>query len=611
MIPLPADLLLAKAVDWVWQASLAGAVLAVLVVVLQLAFGRTMPPRWRYVLWLLVVGRLLMPVVPPSSFSVFNWLGHGSISAVVPIQLPTEGAPRAGETPALRSLDVAATSVSGAVVAKPDAVAAIRRETSVLPWRNIIGWVWLLGATGYWLLVLVQHWRLASALKREKPITDPRFLAMLAEGKATLRLRGNVRAIETARVSVPAVFGFVRPELLLPKGMLDTWETPALRHVILHELVHVRRRDVLLNWVLVLVQGLHWFNPAVWYALRRLRAEREIVCDVVVLSHLGAADRRNYGATLLKLVQTLSRPIQVPSLTSILTRQNEIERRMTMISQFKPSTRRTAFASTALLLVLACFTFTRAADKKQPVPSETAASQAETARKTFADQQDRSIRILEIERAKQRDEIHRKQGELDMLKEKLQITGMDATAGAAMTADNLRELEKERISFTAEYRRMRSSYQQLTNFTKAELRAVLPTATPDPLLNRLLEEFASVEQKIAETGVSQGTNHPELAGLQARREKIHTQIDERVEGILNGLKIRMEGLRIHLETLQAEADQATKRDIEQAIQRQPYYRAQRDLENLQQVAERLDARIWQEKVDSALPRNTLPRNKVE
>ena len=285
---MPAGSLLDRALDWVWRASLAGAFLTALVLVLQFVLGKKLPPRWRYGLWLLVVARLLMPVAPTSSFSVFNWIEWRSQTAPAPASVVSSDAHGAGETPALRS--------AGSSLA-PDRDALTRTESdalsgkaaihgTALSLRTVLAWAWLAGVAGYWLFVLVQHWRFAARLKHEHPVTDGRILALLEACKAELRLRTSVRLLETTRVSTPAVFGYFRPRLLLPKALLDTWDTPELRHVILHELVHIRRRDVLLNWVLIFAQGLHWFNPAVWFALRRLRAEREVLCDAIVLSHL-------------------------------------------------------------------------------------------------------------------------------------------------------------------------------------------------------------------------------------------------------------------------------------------------------------------------------------
>jgi beta-lactamase regulating signal transducer with metallopeptidase domain len=575
------------------------------VLVLQFVLGTKMPPCWRYALWLLVVARLLMPVTPASTVSLFNWIGWRSTVAGAPTSVVPPGTQGAGETPALRSQDPIATTARDVGLRAETLLSSslVQLEPASPTWREVVAWVWLLGATGYGLFVLVQHGRLAGALRHAKPVADPRFLSLLEEGRSMLGVRKHVTTVETSLISTPAIFGFLQPRLLIPASLMSSWDERELRHVILHELVHVRRRDVLLNWVLVFVQALHWFNPAVWFALRRLRAEREVLCDAVVLSHLHPTEHRGYGATLIKLVHAISQPVRLPSLAPILNTPNEIERRMTMITQFKPSTRRAAFASAVLLLALAGLTFTRAADKEMTKPAAPVAAEAsaDVAKKVEAERRERGILTLENERAVHLAEINKIQREMDQLKEKLQISELDAATSAALMADSLREFEKQRISTTSEYQRLHSLYQQLTNFTRAELRRSIPTASPDPLLHRLLEEEAIADQKIAEGGNIKSLSHPEVAGLLRRRETIEKQIDERVDGIMAGLRIRLEGLRVQLNGSQAEFDKLKQKNIEESIQRRPYYDLKRLLENLQFIVERLNVRIWQEKVDAALP----------
>jgi bla regulator protein blaR1 len=74
-------------------------------------------------------------------------------------------------------------------------------------------------------------------------------------------IRCPIDMIETARVGSPALFGLVRPRLLIPPGCLRAFRETELRHVLLYELAHPRRGDLWLNWWMVWIQAVHWFNP--------------------------------------------------------------------------------------------------------------------------------------------------------------------------------------------------------------------------------------------------------------------------------------------------------------------------------------------------------------
>jgi polysaccharide biosynthesis transport protein len=127
-------------------------------------------------------------------------------------------------------------------------------------------------------------------------------------------------------------------------------------------------------------------------------------------------------------------------------------------------------------------------------------------------------------------------------------------------------------------------------------------ASPDPQLGILLERLADTEQKLASLSEIYSPEHPEIASLRKMFDKITTQVNDRLDGILEGLKAKTLSSKARLDRLQAEVDKAKSNDIKTAIDRRPYAQAKRDLESLQLVRERLTLRIIQEKVDAAIPR---------
>src|SRR4029077_14707038 len=102
--------------------------------------------------------------------------------------------------------------------------------------------------------------------------------------------------------------------LLLPLSVLRDFDRRELRLIFLHELAHLRRNDVLTNWLVAILQIIHWFNPLLWLAFARLRADRELACDELVLSVTQQQERRVYGQTMIKLLQTLSRGTVLPGM---------------------------------------------------------------------------------------------------------------------------------------------------------------------------------------------------------------------------------------------------------------------------------------------------------
>jgi beta-lactamase regulating signal transducer with metallopeptidase domain len=99
-----------------------------------------------------------------------------------------------------------------------------------------------------------------------------------------LTVRCPVRFLQSPRVSAPVVVGWLRPLVLIPASAIAGISAEQLDALIAHELAHIRRLDPLVNVLLVAVETLLFYHPAVWWVTRRIRIERENCCDDVAVS---------------------------------------------------------------------------------------------------------------------------------------------------------------------------------------------------------------------------------------------------------------------------------------------------------------------------------------
>lgn len=124
-----------------------------------------------------------------------------------------------------------------------------------------------------------------------------------------LGLPRRVRVVESPHAPVPLVWGILRPVIALPSASRH-WSADRLRAVLLHELIHVQRRDLLAQVVAQAACCLYWFHPLAWIAAREQRRERERACDDAVLGRgIGAAE---YAGHLVDLVRGLT--VEAPAM---------------------------------------------------------------------------------------------------------------------------------------------------------------------------------------------------------------------------------------------------------------------------------------------------------
>jgi capsular exopolysaccharide synthesis family protein len=200
------------------------------------------------------------------------------------------------------------------------------------------------------------------------------------------------------------------------------------------------------------------------------------------------------------------------------------------------------------------------------------------------------------------------QHEVDILKTKLGITDIEAQQGGSMPAiepETLRKLEGTRIEAAADFARMESTYTSLTNCSATELRRAMANAVQDPLLMRVLEDYSVQQAKLASLTNTLGQANAEVKGIRDTLLVLDREIENRLDGILRGLKVTMDATRARVESLAAQVSNAKSNDIAQAVARRPYMQKKRDLENWQFLRERLYARIMQEKVEAAIPKTGI------
>ncbi len=128
------------------------------------------------------------------------------------------------------------------------------------------------------------HVRMHRRLRGAVPL-GPHGLPIDLDGlRRLVGLRRAVPVLETPEVAAPAVWGWVRPRLLLPPGLASELPPAQLSWVLLHELVHIRRGDIWVATLQRLVQAAYFFHPVAWLANRIIDAQREYACDDAALA---------------------------------------------------------------------------------------------------------------------------------------------------------------------------------------------------------------------------------------------------------------------------------------------------------------------------------------
>lgn len=277
--------------------SLTGGIVIVLVLVIRLFLTR-LPKIFSYLLWGVVLLRLLCPVSFSSGLSVFQVIAHAGIiqtesneAQALPLRFPTVNW-NAASNADTNANNTSIFYMEGKTGTNADPMTALdvpynKKEADMSGHdspsnvQTACAAVWLLGSMVLWLYSIVSIIR----LKRQ-------LIGTVPDQKSA---HNNIYLCDYIHTAF--VMGVLRPRIYLPTTLTETER----HYILLHEQTHIRRGDHVLRLLAFLALSLHWFNPLVWCAFFLSEKDMEMSCDEAVMRQMGTDLRAAYSASLLNL----------------------------------------------------------------------------------------------------------------------------------------------------------------------------------------------------------------------------------------------------------------------------------------------------------------------
>jgi beta-lactamase regulating signal transducer with metallopeptidase domain len=240
---------------WVLNISIIGSVAGL--IVLSLRKIKVLPRFVVYVLWVLPLIRLWLPFGIANEYSLLSLISRFTTKTVVVWK----------ELPQI----TATNSIMGANSYFP-----IEYKTDLLEnVFNVSSVVWIILCLTAILTSVLLYFFTKSELKSAELI------------------EGNI--YKSDRITTTAVYGIIRPKIIISAAIANE----DIGYIILHEQVHIERRDNLFRVVALITACVHWFNPLTWIFLKYFFADMEFACDARVLKNLNERQTKEYARTIL------------------------------------------------------------------------------------------------------------------------------------------------------------------------------------------------------------------------------------------------------------------------------------------------------------------------
>lgn len=359
-------------VDALVQVALYSAAITAGILLFRFIFKNRISSKLQYLMWWLLILRLLMPVTPDIGlhFNLQDMLLKQAHQAELPTPAPV--------------LDVAPASVPNTQSSYESVAPAVQPDTDIAPsqhvnpakstdWYSIVFVVWLLGAIGFlgWLIFVklryyesLQH--LMAGGPREVYELYDRCCKELCVKPLPLWIVNKSMS--------PGIAFFGEPVLLVPLSLCN--DESRLRFALLHELTHKKRGDHYMTLLLNILRAVYWFDPVVHFAFSELRSDMESACDSDVLAYIGHGQKRGYLTVILDMFSYDTEPILG---MSQIRSKRMAKRRMKgafMKNRTSPAFRAITLCI-ALIMSLCCFTTACQSAPEKDIPGMAAEQTAD------------------------------------------------------------------------------------------------------------------------------------------------------------------------------------------------------------------------------------------
>ncbi|MCK5763027.1 MAG: hypothetical protein KAH05_02810, partial [Clostridiales bacterium] len=292
--------------------SMKASIAIVIVMLFRFVLKGRMKSAFVYMMWGIVLFRLLVPVNIESVYSVFNVVSVPETAVgfnIEPYVRPTE------------SVDMI-NQINGNEI-------AIIEET---PMGDIFSKIWSAGVMIFilWFAVVFT-----------------RFKNRLVCGERFMKYRGKYDVHVCSGIGSPMISGIVRPRILIPDDL--TLNGVELSYILDHEVMHIRRRDYLLKPLTLMAVCIHWFNPLVWIGYFIAMKDMELSCDERVLESYDDESYPMYADTLLKISMHQNN-MRLSAMVAF--GENNVKSRVVSALKFKKLSRTVKIIGILMILVL-------------------------------------------------------------------------------------------------------------------------------------------------------------------------------------------------------------------------------------------------------------------
>lgn len=288
---------------YILSATIYGSITGIVILLIKILLKNKINKKYGYLLWMILIIKLVFPFGPESSLSIFNKIPVKINSQVNMNSINSSNMDEnLNYTVDTEYENISNESSNQKEISTSQNLSSTSTEYERNTIKNVIPIIWMSGA----ILALTSHMIIylyfIKNLRKKHNYKYDYLDYILEECKEKLHIKRKIHIVIDNTINSPSLVGVFKSRIIIPSSLIKL-SKEELQHIFLHELCHFKRKDILTESLLVLLQCVHWFNPLVWYLFKHVRNDMEMACDERVLSILNEKDHNKYGLTMLTVLE--------------------------------------------------------------------------------------------------------------------------------------------------------------------------------------------------------------------------------------------------------------------------------------------------------------------
>ncbi|WP_206870899.1 M56 family metallopeptidase [Clostridium zeae] len=325
--------------------SILGSFVALMILLIKKLFKNKLSASWHYYIWFLLILRLGIPYSFESSLSIFNVFPQ-------PINTVQTTLNTRNNLENIGILKHSMNSVPQNFTSTEPTISKLSASTSNFDMFKLAGITWFTITILLLLFIIFIYISNNNKIKNQQFCNDEALLSLFDSCKKITNIKKHIPISYSTDIQGTSLYGLFKPRIIISKDLFNKLLDEEKKYILLHELVHLKQKDIFINWITIILSLLNWFNPLILYSFHKMKQDCEFSCDEKVMTYLGPDYYKNYGNTIITAAALFSNPSNVINSTAFTSSKINLKRRIAMIRSYKGRSLKLSIMGITLIILL-------------------------------------------------------------------------------------------------------------------------------------------------------------------------------------------------------------------------------------------------------------------